>query len=264
LRRACSLLSGEGLTTMPAIIAIAEAGAKTEILPERVATARGASQTTMRVSLVRAVIRQRQFALELPVEGIVVAQLDWRKVLAASAHRMIDIPQLDWVQNALAQHHDRPISEFNAALRDMGRMINLKWDGRDLTPAILVLRGQTTEFLRPLRQVLVDLYEQDHDGVLLHLLMPVIDRMSLRPVEFSSGRLAEALAQDSRAWCAAFVGFADRARLLPLLCNILVGRHDTSSSTATATARAARVAKSFLWWDGALCGGRSSEWPARY
>ena len=262
LRRACALLTGEGLTTMPAIIAVAEAGSKTEILPERMMTPRGASQTVMRVSLARAVTWRRQFALTLPIEDIVVAQLDWRKSLTASAGRLIDVPRLDWVQKTLAALNDRPIAEFNASLREWKRTVDLKWDGKDLTPVILSLRGLTTEFLRPLRQVLVDIYDQDHDNVLLHVLMPVIERMSLRPVEFSSGRLAVALKQDRRAWCAAFVGFADRARLLPLLCRILIDV--PGKLPASATERATRVARSFLIWDEALCGGLSSEWSARY
>lgn len=261
LRRVCRLLTGEGLTTMPAIIAVAEAGAKTVILPESVLIRVRAIQTVMRVCLARAVVQGQPFALTLPVEDIVVAQLDWYNALGTSAQQMFDVPRLYWVHKKLEALNDRPIAEFNAQLREWKLTVKFGWDGKDLIPAILALRGQTTEFLRPLRQALVNLHDQDHDNFLLHVLMPVIERMSLLPVEFSSGRLAEALKQDSRAWCAAFVGFADRARLLPLLCRILLDVPD--KSPATATQRAKRVARSFLIWDEALCGGLPSEWPAR-
>ena len=120
---------------------------------------------------------------------------------------------------------------------------------------ILLLRGMTAEFMRPLREVLVGVAAEKG----AETLRPVIDRtiaaMTIRPAEMDPGVLHERLAANPRAWLSAFISYADRSRLLPGFCEDIAAAFEKDGDAGR---DAECVARAFLAWDKALGGG--SDW----
>lgn len=253
LTECCKRSSGISMSTMPAIVAVAEAGLGRSLLPEEMRNAKGLTESVTRVHLVHTMMTGRPADFQPHVDALVVVQRDW----ARRIQNLVDVPGLNWVQESLDRLDGQPIAAVNKNMQTLRKAVRVRWDGRDCDAGILLLRGGTTEFLRPLRQALVDAYKgEDGERVLRPIIDALVCRLSIVPLELTPEVFFKTLQRDQSAWAAALVGFADRARLLPLLCRML-----TELPEATAT-KAHRVARSYLAWDRAICGReQTSEWP---
>ena len=257
LTECCKRSSGISMSMMPAIVAVAEAGLGRPLLPEGMRNAKGLTESVTRVHLVHTMMTGRPADFQPHIDALVVVQRDWSSRIQNEGRRLVDVPGLNWVQESLDRLDGQPIAAVNKNMQTLRKAVRVRWDGRDRVAGILLLRGGTTEFLRPLRQALVDAYQGENgERVLRPIIDALVHRLSIVPLELTPDVFFKTLQRDQSAWAAALVGFADRARLLPLLCWML-----TELPEATA-AKAHRVARSFLAWDRAICGGeQTSEWP---
>lgn len=251
IARTCDGLRGPGLTTLPALIAIAEAQSGRQLMNQRLIAGIRGHEAEARVALAR----HAPVAGEFPVGQIAVTQCDWLKRLARV--KAIDSRPLDWVQQVIDELGGKPSAAVNQTFAEARKPVPCKWDGHDLKSGILLLRGHTVEILRPLRETLAALYIKRPNQVIGELIKPTIERMSVRPIEFALQSFRERLVANPRSWLTGFVGFADRARLLRGLCERIAA---SSLWAGQEQDDAVRVARAFIAWDSALCGGGSSEW----
>lgn len=258
LEACCRLVTGEALSTLPALVAVAEAGLDRTIMPPRMRSGRGTIESATRVHLIDVRRARRPLMFKPHVNAIAVIQRDWAHRVRREARAMVGEQELSWVQKALDDLDGQPVAAMNPMLHTLRRPLTVRWDGEDLAAGILVLRGETTEFLRPVRQALLDLSSEAPDfGVLKDIARTLTGRMSILPEELNHEIFMQRLEHDPAAWIAAFVAFADRSRLLPHLCDRLA----TLSGSSAAIRKARRVAESFRSWDLAICGGgRTSGW----
>lgn len=258
LERTCKHIAGASLTTMPAIVAVAEAGAGRPIMPERMRSGRGRIESETRVHLVHALMDGGPVNIQPHLDALIVTQRDWADRLRKLDRPTIAPPFLDAAQKGVFSLDRQPIARLGPMLRAFRKPVRIHWDGENAEEGILLLRGMTAEFLRPLRQALVELLG-DPNGreQAFRVIGKVVAAMSIVPLELGHGELAPRLERDAAAWSAGFVGFADRCRLLPLLCRAILETDQALPSAGIAH----HVARSFLAWDSALCRRGTSNWP---
>lgn len=246
------LASGPGLTMLPALLAVAEASSGRRVMSERMARGVRGNEAEGRIHLAR----REPMKTELAASQLAVAQRDWFARVRSSPG-LPNASALHWVQQKLDGLHGQPMAGVNHAFAELRRTVPVTWDGRDMADGIVLLRGQTIEFLRPLREALAEMHADEQNvGFLRDIVSQVLGHMTIKPIEMQDKAFFERLAANPRAWLTSFVSYADRCRLLPLLCETTVSK----ASNSEVGQKAARIARSFLAWDQALCGGGSSEW----
>ncbi|SDZ07258.1 hypothetical protein SAMN04487939_11496 [Lysobacter sp. yr284] len=255
LRDASAAAKGPGLSTLPALIAVAEALQGEPIMNERMRK-QALSTDAAGVLLLSGWRRPAPSTAGLFEAGLVVTQADWRQRvarLATAVSNPADLARIRDLQSQLDDLHGGPMAQVNLLFNKLRDRIQVAPDLTDLEGAVLLLRGPTVEFHRPLREALLALCA---DGVANAEMRGLIDstvaRMSIRPREMQPKIFYSRLKANPRAWCTAFVSYADRCRLLPGLCADLA-RYSTDRKSR-------RIASSFLAWDEALCHGISSDW----
>lgn len=252
LKDVCDRVSDPGLTMLPALIAVAEALSNRQLMGARMLSSVRGHEAEGRIHLVR----RMKTKAELPVSQIAVTQIDWFDQMRKSK-LVNNAESLAWSQKSIEDLANSPIAAVNHAFAEMRRTAQINWDGQDMAGGVLLLRGQTTEFLRPLRERLAAVVTEQGGSAALHaIIAPVLRAMTIRPSEMNEKAFFERMEANSRAWLSALVSYADRCRLLPMLCAALA---DGKLPGATGT-QAARIARSFLAWDHALCGGGTSAW----
>jgi hypothetical protein len=256
LERSCHQLRGPALSTLPALVAVAEARLGRRLSPASWDAGKGARETATRIFLVHGHMGA-SIAFRPRIDSIAVTQGDWTDALRAIAPGTVDLPGANWVQSALDSLNDRPFADVGRVMRGLEKPVAVRWDGADLEAGILVLRGLTTEFLRPLRHTLSARFEEpDGAGSLMPLIEYLLGQMSIRPIDFSMNLFVDRLHGDAHGWFAALVGYADRCRLLPVLCQGIL----RLPGGGACHSRLLRVAQAFLDWDRALCAGGTSAW----
>lgn len=243
-------LKGPGLATFPPLLAIAEAFSRERLLSPRMITGIQGNEGEGRIYLAR----RQKMSRDLAAGQFAVTQRDWfervRKTRAVSK-----ADALGSIQRQLDALHGEPIAMVSQQFARFRQAFEIKWDGEDMPAGILLLRGMTAEFMRPLREVLVGVAAEKG----AETLRPVIDRtiaaMTIRPAEMDPGVLHERLAANPRAWLSAFISYADRSRLLPGFCEDIAAAFEKDGDAGR---DAECVARAFLAWDKALGGG--SDW----
>lgn len=248
---------GPGLTLLPALIVVAEAVINQPIMHARMRLASLKAGSEARLLLGVGLDRSEFPKLEMAVGQFAVVQADWVSTLSASRQVGLAIPvsRLEWVQKALTDLNDQPIADVNRLFDGFKEDIPLLPNGLEHWELTLLCRGRTPEFHRPLREALLTICG---DGVVgpktRAVIDPVLQAMSIRPAEMQPNVFYERLAGNPRAWAAALIGFADQARLLPLVALQL--------SEHAPTEHPRKIAESFLAWDRALCRNGSSLWES--
>jgi hypothetical protein len=243
-----------GAATLAGLIAVAEAQTGLEILNPEMRRAAQGTPDEGRIFLA-AKGRLKQSRLQIRASQVVVTQRNWVDAISAYPE-VVDIRRLADLRDRLEGLHGRPIAEVNQLFESELKPIEIDWDGKRMAPAILLLRGLTNEFLRPLREALLVYCGDGIAGPRTRsLFLPILDCMTIRPAELEPETFIDRLEHNPSAWCSAFVSYADRSRLLPSLCEELM-----KFGTVGRDAMPHRIARSFLEWDRALCAGGSSDW----
>ena len=246
-------LRGPGLTMLPALVAMVEAITGQRLMDERLFTGIGGHEVEGRIHLAR----RTRLSGDLPVAQFAVPQRDWFARLERS-NRLVPRSNLHWAQKSLDALHGRPLATVNQTFAEMRRSTFVEWNGEDMPGGILLLRGQTVELLRPLRETLADLHAGGEADAVERIVADTLAAMTILPAELEPETFFKRLGENPRGWLTGFVGFADRARLLRGLCERIVA----AAPAGEAGLRAVRVARAFIAWDVALCAGGSSEWGA--
>ena len=248
---------GPGLTQLPALIVVAEATMGRPIMLARMRQASLKAGSEARLLLGLGLDLGEFPNLEMAVGQLAVVQADWLSTLTTSRQIGLAIPllRLDSVQKALTDLNVQPIADANGLFDGLKEDIPLLPNGLKHWELALLCRGRTPEFHRPMREALLTICGDGIVGPLTRTVIdPVLHAMTIRPAEMRPNVFYERLAGNPRAWAAALIGFADQARLLPLLAQRL--------AELAPAENARKIAESFLAWDRALCRGGSSLWES--
>jgi hypothetical protein len=115
----------------------------------------------------------------------------------------------------------------------------------------LVTRGSSSEFYRPLRQALREALTDE--ATVLRVLDAVRPAFTIWPADFERTRIAVEAVSDPASTFLSIAKFADQARVLETLMT-------AACDVVPKNAKLERVARAFVKWDRAICGGRSSSW----
>ncbi|WP_394539522.1 hypothetical protein PRJ39_02610 [Lysobacter enzymogenes] len=261
LRDASETATGPGLSTLPALIAVAETMNGEPIMAGRMRSQAFKTDAAGR-TLLSPIHGRLPETIELFDASIAVVQSDWRQrmiQLAPATLIRANSARLSDLQSRIDALHAKPIAQVNQLFNKMRARIPVEPSTvSGLNRAVLLFRGLTPEFYRPLREALLALCENGvPSSMMRHAVDPLLERMSIRPAEMEPATFYRRLSNNPNAWCTALVIYADRCRLLPGLCESLVRYAKNPKSR--------RIASSFLAWDKALCRGASSDWgqPAK-
>jgi hypothetical protein len=255
LRHVSRYIRGPGLTQLPALIAVAEAAMMVPIMGASMRQSAFKVASEARVMLGFGSDLGKFQKLEIPAGQLVVVQADWLPTLGSNRQVRLTIPilGLDRIQEDMTRLDGKPIAQVNQLFDSLSDAVPFLPYGLEHWELALLCRGRTPEFHRPMREALLTICGDGIVGPLTRKVIdPVLQAMSIRPAEMRPDVFYERLAGNPRAWAAALIGFADQARLLPLLAQQL--------AEVAPAENAREVARSFLAWDRALCRGGSSLW----
>ncbi|ROU08130.1 hypothetical protein [Lysobacter enzymogenes] len=256
LRNVSETAAGPGLSTLPALIAVAET-----MRGEPIMAGRMRSQALKTEAAGRTLLSPIHGPLPETIEffdaSIAVVQSDWRQrmiQLAPATLIRANAAHLRDLQSRIDALHAKPIAQVNQLFNKMRTRIPVEPSTvSGLNSATLLFRGLTPEFYRPLREALLALCENGVASPMMRqAAIPIFDHMSIRPAEMEPATFYRRLSSNPNAWCTAFIVHADRCRLLPGLCEFLARFAENPKSR--------RIASSFLAWDKALCRGTTSDW----
>lgn len=263
LLETCTRSLNSSSMAMPALIATAEALSKVELAP-RDWVQRGGSVPDARLHLVRGLKFPSPFAAKVNADALVVLQRDWVERLESSC-KGIDLPlkDLQEVQDELQSLQGQAFAGISRTLRQFRKPVLLRCREPNPTGILLLLRGTTIEFHRPLKSALAALYTEcrehgdfDRFEPVWDAIGTVLQKMSIAPREMNTGALRELVAADASEWFGALVSYSDRCRLLPALLSQLTSIAGSGATFKTLN----RSATAFALWDRALCQGQSSAW----
>jgi hypothetical protein len=260
------LRPGSRLMAMPSLIATAEVLAGERMVPsswvERMTRVIAADT---RLYLVHALHFKEVFSTRAQLDAVVVTQKTWSARMKKSARDLTVIApeRIREVQRQLNSLQKAPYFEVSKVLRELRMPISIGHDEVAPASVILLLRGMTIEFHRPLATALAACHKETRARdtkasfqPLWRVIGGIQKAMTIRPRELDVLTLQELVASDAAEWFGAFVSYADRSRLLPVLCKRLARR----AGKTPAQRRLQRVAAAFQAWDKALCNGGSSGW----
>jgi len=259
LTRACESAQGPALAELPSLVVVAELTSNRTIMPERMRRAVAKSGVNARPFLVP-VFAEKSLKLSLKADQVVVIQSDWYARVANVARQTHGIDMAgrnNWVfgvaSKAMLQLDGEPLAAINDFYHRLDDQIEIVLDQLELQSRILLLRGQTPEFHRPLRQALLTVCGDGYVGPKTKAICDrVLDAMSIRPAEMRKDTFYERLAGNPSVWSAALIGYADQCRLLPLLAERI--------GEVAGNTKSKQIATSYAAWDAALSVGRSSLW----
>lgn len=256
LLHVCRWARAPGLTMLPALMVVAEMTLGQPIMDTRMRLSALNAGSEARVALLGegpGFSHTRE--LRVSVGQLAVVQADWLRSLGAYRRigQAISLSALEKPQAALVRLGGRPIAEVNQLFDRLSDSVPFLPGGLEPEELLLLCRGLTPEFHRPMREALLTICGDGVVGPLTRKVIdPVLQAMTIRPADMQPNVFYQRLAGNPRVWAAALIGFADQARLLPLLAQQLA-RNARSGN-------AREVARSFLAWDRALCRGGSSLW----
>lgn len=243
-----------GEAALPAIIAVAEAFSGSRIGMPSWLKARGAIGRVVRYPLVQSLIHGNPVEWRTPVEAMVVAQDDWEE-------RDLDLDVLDFsialrseARETIQDLKGLPLHQVDRQLRKLRKPIQVPVPDLKPLEQVILLRGKTTEFLRPLAHALSR--PMDSESSIARAIgkahQATLDRMSILPeVPLPEEMARRTDASKEKSWLG-LIDLFDLARVLPYFCRRLCAAGPGSDI--------GRIANTFLAWDAALTRGGSSEW----
>jgi hypothetical protein len=144
-----------------------------------------------------------------------------------------------------------PLDYVSQLWRELRRRVTVDVAGRTAEAKVLVLRGTTQEFYRPIRQALCEALttEQQVAGFITRLR----PAFSICPVDLEPSEFVPRALRDPTNWFLSLVQCADRARIIETLL-------DAALKEVPDHPKLRRVRESWVAWDRALGKGHSSDW----
>jgi Trypsin-like peptidase domain/AAA ATPase domain len=230
------------------LVAIADSVAGTTLIAPDVLTNWAPSSDT-RLSLLRVLRGIRDWSRDTLIYEIPI-QRRWTQRLAPS--RLA--PSRNWPLELLATQadidrlHGQPLDMVIAASRPFMAEV-----AGDLTPeaAVILLRGTTPEFHRPVRQALRE--SMLNEDALRTVMTRFRKALSICPSDLEPDVFVPRAMRDPATWFLSLAQFADRARTMETLL-------DTALEHAPSNNKLVKVRESWIAWDRGICQGRSSSW----
>ena len=251
---------GTPISVLPALasVATAFAGDASSLVPERYLTAKGIIEGQTRIYLVHGMLQRRPINREPHMSDLMTLQRDWSERVHESAWRFVaggavvgGADAVKKAQAAIDKMDGAPLASVSKLLGTQNFTIEVAWDGRSVEPGILLLRGSLSEFYRPVRQALREALKDEE--TVLRVLDKVRPAFTIWPADFEPTRIAVEAVADPVSTFLSIAKFADQARVLETLMT-------AACEVAPRSAKLERVTQTFVKWDRAICGGRSSSW----
>ncbi|HYP04674.1 MAG TPA: ATP-binding protein [Bryobacteraceae bacterium] len=181
---------------------------------------------------------------------------DWiRKFRAVRAQREFDVTRhhnLRSAQDLLATLDGAPLDTVATTIRSLRQELRVSLSRRDAAAQVLLLRGLTPEFYRPIRQALceaINVRTAQIEGF-MRQLRPAF---TICPNDLEPEAFIPRVSATPTAWFLSLVQFADRARVIETLLDCAVG-------VAPDHEKLRRVRDAWIAWDRAICNGLTSDW----
>jgi hypothetical protein len=180
----------------------------------------------------------------------------WRFIAGGAVRRAWDklkggTDSVKKAQDAIDKMNGAALANVSKLLGTQNFAVEVTWDGKSAEAGILLLRGSSSEFYRPLRQALREALTDE--ATVRRVLDQVRPAFTIWPADFEPERFAVEAVADPVTSFLSIVKFADQARVLETLMT-------AACEVAPKNAKLERVTQTFVKWDRAICGGRSSSW----
>ncbi|WP_454918735.1 hypothetical protein [Xanthobacter sediminis] len=267
LATAARRFSGSGpVLLFPSITSVAEAFApkRGPIAPSSWFGIKGSIESETRMFLVHHLLFGRNPVWQPHIDALLTLQPDWPQTALDGGAR-VNGPDLAWWMQQLRElvfpFNSKPKTQLdlNSFLRRLRIPISLQLTSRTShLQAVLLLRGLTTEFHRPLRATMTR-HVASSAGAgarLIATTVEMLDELPLRISELQEYEWRRRAERDISAALGIALPFIDRARRLPSFCErllVVAGRGKAGGELVS-------VASAFLEWDNALSVGLSSDW----
>ncbi len=264
-----ALTPGSYLLAMSSLIATAEAFSGERLAPQGWIEHKRAIATDTRLHLVHALRFGASFIARANLDALVVTQRKWgvtvQRLCKDTGEKGAPLPDRGFTlplamikdaESRLPSLHLAPYPQVSKLMRELRRPITIDYGGHDSAAAIVLLRGMTIEFHRPLKSALAASYRElkDHPRAkfapIWRAIKKTLQKMTIHPRELDADVLWELIAADPTEWFGAFVSYTDRSGLLPALC----GQLARAAGRTAAQRRLKRAAAAFEAWDRALRG----------
>jgi hypothetical protein len=232
------------------LVAIADSVSGTPLIAPDVLTNWAPSFDT-RLSLLRVLRGARDRSRNTLIYAIPL-QRGWTQCLAPS--RLV--PSRNWPPKLLATQADidrldgQPLDVVMAASRPF--VAEAAGDlTRDPETAVILLRGTTPEFHRPVRQALRE--SMLNEDALRTVMTRFRQALSICPSDLEPDVFVPRALRDPATWFLSLAQFSDRARTMETLL-------DTALEQAPKNNKLVKVRESWIAWDRGICQGLSSSW----
>ncbi len=248
LHREClSRIFGGERADYVALTAVAEAFSKREIMPAHiVADGKFASETRLYL------VHTTRFAYSQPFEphldALVVLQRNWA---ARNRKTGIDSKLLEEAQRKLDALHGAPLDLVSKVLKELRYAVKLTLKSRSAADGVLLLRGTTPEFYRPIRQALREALTRPEQ--IMSFMKRLREALSICPSDLEPEGFVPRAIGDPANWFLALVQCADRARAIDDLLRAALAE-------APGHRKLTRVRDAWSAWDLAIGNGVSSHW----
>ncbi|HKH48261.1 MAG TPA: ATP-binding protein [Thermoanaerobaculia bacterium] len=259
------------VVALSALASVAEALQPSRpIVPDRFLTGTRSLSSETRLYLVRARRFGTKFDWRPQLDAIVTLQADWSRRVAdvpwqaiervLDASDLLEKDQLQYAQAQIDSLHGKPLDSVSGALRELRvlqRKIRLRirdglFDNESQSAGVLLLRGTTPEFYRPVRQALREALTSE--PLIEELAVRLRRHLTICPEDLEPAVFVQRAVRDPVTWFLSIAQFADRARVLGALLKVAldVSRHP----------KVRLLLLAWRAWDRALCGDISSDWGA--
>lgn len=226
----------------------------------------GTTISSHRLALARLLCLQQPTDVSAKGEHVMIRQLpDWIVDDQTWESIFVDDPGLHKIYRTnLPRFREDRLSIIEEMLTPLeSQPVRLHLDDLPPAQAVQILRGLTPEIHRPLRHALVEAWDPSATSsreAIRNIIVHTLRVMSVRPTEFEEDVFWKRVESDPAVWFGAFVTFADRARVLPQMMDVIMRKSEMISEPKFA--KLVRIAQIFRRWDRALTNGAGSHFVA--
>ena len=234
-----------------AIAAVAEALGNEPLVPPTYLEGDAALSSETRLYLVHTWRFRKKFRWKPHLDALVTIQQDWSHRVSA----FDDFLEPDALHEAVAaaeKLHGAPLDAVTRALQKLRRPVPLrvKPDEDHHAAHVLLLRGPTPEFYRPVRQALKESFASAQQ--IEELIAALRPQLSICPKDLEPRTFAARAEHDPVSAFLALATFVDRARAMGALLNW--------ACKLSPTPKLQRVRVAWQQWDLAIGQGIASDW----
>jgi hypothetical protein len=243
-----------------ASVAIAFAGDSSLDLPDRYLTAAGRVDERVRTFLIQGMLHQRKFKCRLPMRDLMTLQTDWSNRVRQESWSFnvertgrLKVDLAARAQSIINKMNGAPLANVMKLLGTQSFAVEIEWNNTSVEAGILLLRGSSSEFYRPLRQALREAIT--NEKAVVRVMKNIRPAMTIWPADFEPQRFSIEAVNDPVTSFLSLAMFADKARVLETLMA-------AACEVAPQNTKLKRVMETYRSWDRTICGGRSSIWRA--